>query len=176
MQQHVTITDEFVFFWRGWPSQWYPSPFEIEGERYTCAEQYMMAEKARFFFGAHPDNARILEAIMATKSPKEHKALGGSVRGFDDGAWVGVVREIVYTGNLAKFTQNGELRQLLLETGELTIVEASPVDARWGIGLAADDPRALDRRQWNGLNWLGEAIMRVRETIRKGPSRGAELG
>src|SRR5438045_333044 len=109
MQQHVTVTDEFVFFWRGWPSQWYPSPFVIEGVSYTCAEQYMMAEKARFFFGAHGDNARILDAIMSTSSPKEQKALGGSVKGFDDAAWCGVAREIVYQGNLAKFTQNAEL-------------------------------------------------------------------
>ena len=166
MSQHVTIIDEFVFFWRGWPSQWYPSPFEIEGIQYTCAEQYMMAEKARAFTEAHPDNAAILKAIMSTDSPREQKSLGGSVKGFDDTEWVNVVREIVYRGNLAKFTQNLPLRELLLETGNRTIVEASPVDKRWGIGLAVDDPRAKDPTQWQGLNWLGEAIMRARATIR----------
>jgi ribA/ribD-fused uncharacterized protein len=74
---------------------------------------------------------------------------------------------VVYRGNLAKFEQNADLRALLLATGEHAIVEASPHDRIWGIGLAADDPRATDPSQWQGTNWLGKALMRVREELRR---------
>jgi ribA/ribD-fused uncharacterized protein len=164
----VEETDRFVFFWQGYLSQWYPSKFTIDGVEYNTAEQYMMAEKARFFLGSHPENADILKAIMTSNSPREQKALGGKVRGFVDSEWVKVARDVVYRGNLAKFQQNPDLKEKLLATGSKTIVEASPIDQRWGIGLSADDPRAREPSQWRGHNWLGEAIMQVRQTLNKG--------
>jgi ribA/ribD-fused uncharacterized protein len=153
----VTERGGFVFFWHGWPSQWHPASFTIEGAGYTCAEQFMMAEKARLF-GDEETRARIL----ATDSPREHKALGRRVKGFDAARWTEVCREIVYRGNVAKFTQNAELAAKLRATGDQTLVEASPLDLVWGIGLAAEDPRATDPSAWPGKNWLGEALMRVR--------------
>jgi len=157
---HVTERDGFVFFWSGWPSQWYPSPFTIERIPYTCCEQFMMAEKARLF-GDEPTR----QQILATESPVEQKALGRKVTPFDDATWTAACREIVYLGNLAKFTQNPALRELLVATGTSTIVEASPTDKIWGIGLAADDPLATNRARWRGKNWLGEALMRVRAEL-----------
>jgi len=153
----VTERGGFVFFWHGWPSQWHPAAFTLDGAVYLCAEQFMMAEKARLF-GDEETRARILAAT----SPREHKALGREVKGFDSARWTEVCREVVYRGNVAKFAQNADLAALLLATGERTLAEASPTDRIWGIGLAANDARATDPSGWKGKNWLGEALMRVR--------------
>jgi ribA/ribD-fused uncharacterized protein len=157
---HVTEKGSFVFFWSGWPSQWYPADFAIDGVEYGCAEQFMMAEKARLF-----GDKEALHAILRTDSPVEQKALGRTVRDFDEARWTGACREVVYRGNIAKFSQNPDLLELLLVTGDKTLVEASPKDRIWGIGLAADDPRAMNRSAWRGKNWLGEVLMRVRAEL-----------
>jgi ribA/ribD-fused uncharacterized protein len=106
-------------------------------------------------------------AIMAASNPREQKALGRKVRGFDEGTWNSVCRGIVYRANLAKFEQDAELNRLLMETGSRTIVEASPKDPIWGIGLGQEDPRAQDPAQWRGTNWLGVALMQVRDELRR---------
>ena len=157
----VTERDGFVFFWSGWPSQWHPSPFTVADVTYSCCEQFMMAEKARLF-----GDEDILRSILAADHPREHKALGRKVKGYDDARWTGVCQGIVYQANLAKFTQNPKLRALLVATGSATLAEASPTDRIWGIGLAAEDPRATDPSAWRGKNWLGEALMRVRAELR----------
>src|SRR5262245_43698308 len=144
----VTEREGFVFFWNGWPAQWHPSPFVLGGVRYSCCEQYMMAEKARLF-----GDQETLSKILAAETPREQKALGRQVKPFDEQRWNSVCREIVYQGNLAKFTQNEDLLALLLATGEKTLVEASPTDKIWGIGLDAKDRRATDPSQWRGKNW-----------------------
>lgn len=159
----VTETDRFVLFWYGWPSQWHPCRFTVDGHGYVCAEQYMMAEKARLF-----GDEEILDQILATESPQAHKALGRKVRGFVEARWKAACRDVVFRGNLAKFSQDEELRALLLATGDKTLVEASPTDRIWGIGLAAKDPRALEPGRWRGTNWLGEALMKVRQALREG--------
>lgn len=158
----LLITNAFLFFWDGWPSQWHPSPFILDGVRYNCCEQFMMAEKARLFRDSEAE-----EAIMASSSPRDQKAFGRKVRGFDAHAWDRVCREVVYRGNLAKFEQIPNLKNELLASGSRTIVEASPTDSIWGIGLAKEDPRALDPAQWRGTNWLGIAIMQVRDHLRR---------
>jgi ribA/ribD-fused uncharacterized protein len=149
-------------FYGGPFSQWYPSVFVIDGISYNCAEQYMMAMKARKF-----KDKWSLVKIMTTKRPDIQKMIGRNVYGFDAEIWNSVCRDIVLKGTLAKFEQNEDLLEYLLETGDDEIVEASPTDRIWGIGLAEDDPRALDRRQWRGTNWLGEAIMEARRILRK---------
>ena len=156
----VTEKGGYVFFWSGWPSQWYPARFAVDGVTYSCTEQYMMAEKARLF-----GDRDTLRQILATTDPAEQKALGRCVTPFDEARWTGKCREVVYRGNLAKFGQNDDLRALLLATGTKTLVEASPKDRIWGIGLAADDPRATKRSAWRGKNWLGEELMRVRAEL-----------
>ena len=100
----VTDRGGFVFFWNEWPSQWHPAPFTIDGVAYVCAEQFMMAEKARLF---GDDETRGL--ILGTESPREHKALGRVVEGFDEARWTAACREIVYRGNVAKFGEHAEL-------------------------------------------------------------------
>ena len=155
--------EEFVFFWGGKFSQWYKADMVIYGVKYNCCEQYMMAEKARLF-----EDDEIESKIMESKNPKEQKALGRKVKNFDPERWDSVARDVVYEGNYAKFNQNKDCLEELFQTGEKTIVEASPYDKIWGIGLAGDDPRAANRSTWRGTNWLGIAIMKARENLKLG--------
>ena len=165
MIDDVIETDRFVFFWGGWPSQWCKSTFRVDGVTYNCCEQFMMAEKARVFH----DDVRLAQILQA-RSPREQKALGRRVANFDEAVWNRVCRDVVYRGNLARFKQDERLAARLLATGDKTIVEASPKDCIWGIGLSADDPAAQDPSQWRGTNWLGIALIQVRETIRESRS------
>ena len=160
---HVTVTEKFVFFWRGYPGQWFRSPFTLDGVAYTCAEQAMMAAKARMF----GDNDT-LRKIMAADKPSEQKALGRQVRGFIQDQWDKASRDIVTRVNVAKFSQDPELKQQLLDTGDRQFVEASPVDCIWGVGLSVEDPNINDRAKWRGTNWLGECLVRARKEIREG--------
>jgi ribA/ribD-fused uncharacterized protein len=158
--------EKFIFFWgnkceNGVFSNWYYSPFVLDGVKYTCVEQYMMSEKAHLF-----GDEEVFAKIMATGDPREQKALGRAVKGFDKEKWEQVAQDIVYKACYAKFTQNPELEKALMATGDTILVEASPRDPIWGIGLAGNDPRALNRSTWKGLNWLGEILTRVREDIK----------
>ena len=155
----VIVTPELVLFWKP-PNpfgQWTDSPFELDGKSYSCAEQYMMAEKARLF-----GDTEIEKQILDSDNPRHQKKLGKQVTGFNDEQWSEERSNIVFRGSVAKFTQNEELKTLLLETGDRRMVEASPIDKIWGIGLAADDPKAYDPEKWRGLNLLGEALEKVR--------------
>lgn len=152
--------ETFTLFWNGPFSQWHPCSFTLGGLRFGHAEQFMMYSKA-LLFGDRDTAAKIL----ATETPKEQKELGRAVKGYDEARWQLFREGIVYTGNHAKFTQDAELCDVLLATRGTTLVEASPYDRIWGIGLGEEDPRARDRAQWQGLNLLGEALTRVREAI-----------
>jgi ribA/ribD-fused uncharacterized protein len=156
------IKGNFLFFWGGTYSQWCPSKFTIDGVEYNCCEQYMMAKKALIF-----KDMEAYQEIMASSSPKEQKAIGRRVKNFNAEVWSVISREVVYQANYAKFTQNPHMREELMATGDLEIVEASPEDKIWGIGLHETDPRAWDKSTWQGTNWLGEAIMRVRQTLKE---------
>jgi ribA/ribD-fused uncharacterized protein len=141
-------------------SQWFRCRFEADGRVFSCMEQYMMLGKARLF-----GDAATAEKIMAADHPRQHKALGRKVTPFDDKVWKREREHIVLTGNRAKFTQNDDLRALLLATAGTTLVEASPYDRIWGIGLGANDPRAQDPSQWRGQNLLGYILTRLRDEL-----------
>ena len=141
-------------------SQWWVAPFVIDGVTYATAEHWMMAQKARLF-----GDEEVFERIIAARTPAEAKNLGRQVRGFDDAAWNARRMAIVVRGNREKFAQHPELREFLLNTHDRVLVEASPVDRIWGIGLAADDERAADPRRWDGLNLLGFTLMEVRDRL-----------
>ncbi|MCS0633683.1 NADAR family protein [Telluria mixta] len=161
---------KYLFFWGHQPgkagitsscfSQWYEAPFVIDGQRYATAEHYMMAEKA-VLFGDPSARVRVLQA----PTPGAAKALGRSVSGFDEAVWVEHRFSIVVRANQAKFTQNPELGIFLKQSGARILVEASPVDSIWGIGLAQDDERAKNPSQWLGLNLLGFALMEIRNGL-----------
>ena len=160
----MKTTTAMVLFWgtREIYSNWHPSTFTVQGVTYPHVEQYMMAAKARLF-----GDTAVEKAILAATDPKKIKALGRDVKGYIDAQWVAVREQVVFEACLAKFTQNPTLTQQLLATGDRRIVEASPVDAIWGIGLGQDDPRAADPAKWQGLNLLGIVLMRVRATLRE---------
>ena len=159
---------KFVFFWghqRGKDgvtascfSQWYSAPFIVDGQRYPTAEHFMMAEKAALF-GDHQTRAQVLQAA----NPGAAKALGRQVRGFDKAAWVDNRFSIVVRANMAKFAENPELRQFLKQTGSRVLVETSPVDRIWGIGMAQENEKVNNPNLWRGLNLLGFALMQVRD-------------
>ena len=162
---------KYLFFWghtrpAGVPvgkecfSQWYPAPFTIDGDTYPTAEHYMMAEKAHMF-----GDEAIHAAILKATHPDQAKKLGRGVRNFNEAHWNEERFEVVVRGNAAKFSQHPELRHYLLQTGSRVLVEASPVDTIWGIGLAQDNPRAANPAEWRGLNLLGFALMEVRDQL-----------
>lgn len=162
---------KFLFFWGHQPSkdgaitasclsQWWPARFDVAGVGYPCAEHWMMAEKARLF-----DDVDMADKIASAGSPKQAKELGRQVRGFDVSTWDANKRRIVEQGSFEKFRQNPPLRDFLLSTGDQVLVEASPVDRIWGIGLAGDDERAANPLQWRGKNLLGFALMTARDRL-----------
>ena len=163
--------NKFVYFWghrgRGDKtvtktcfSQWWSSPFIVEGNRYASAEHWMMAEKARLF-GADDIHVEILKS----NSPGKAKALGRKVLNFDQTVWNQSKYDIVVQGNFHKFSQHKELGSFLRNTGKRVLVEASPVDKIWGVGLAQDDELIQSPSKWRGQNMLGFALMSVRDII-----------
>lgn len=141
-------------------SQWFGARFQIEDCFYRTAEHWMMAEKARLFA-----DEEMLEAILAARTPAQAKQLGQRVRGFEEQRWVQHRAAIVVRGNVAKFEQNPHLGAFLAATGSKILVEASPTDRIWGIGLAKDAEEAQDPLRWRGLNLLGFALMAARERL-----------
>jgi hypothetical protein len=160
-EEGVRETDTHIFFWKNYLSQWHMRDFRRAGITYCCCEQYMMAEKARLF-----GDAEALKKIMDSDSPATHKRTGRQVKNYDDEKWCDVSRYTVFIANMAKFLQNEDLKEKLLATGNKIIVEASPYDALWGIGLGPWDDKVLDKKNWKGKNWLGEELRLVREQIR----------
>ncbi|MFF5081298.1 NADAR family protein [Actinoplanes sp. NPDC000266] len=172
---------KYLFFWGHQPeadgrpgagclSQWWPSPFEVDGVRFATAEHYMMWSKAVLF-----GDQEMAGRILAADHPHAAKKLGGRVTGFEQQTWNDQRLPIVVAGNLAKFGAHDDLRDFLLTTGDRVLVEASPLDRVWGIGLSRDDPRARDPKQWRGLNLLGVALTRVRDELARtsGPRSAA---
>jgi len=162
---------KFLFFWGHQPqldgsigpgclSQWWPSPFEVDGLRFVTAEHYMMWSKARLF-GDEATAAEILEV----DHPNLAKALGRKVTPFDNTTWESERFGIVVAGNIAKFSQHADLRTYLFGTSNRVLVEASPRDRVWGIGMGASNPDATDPARWRGQNLLGFALMRAREHL-----------
>lgn len=166
------IGDKFLFFWGHQPnkdcsisktcfSQWWLSSFEVEGITYKTAEHWMMAKKAELF-----KDTAILEKIIVANSPAEAKKLGREVKNYIDEVWLENRYEIVRQGNFYKFSQNQDLKEFLINTKERILVEASPVDPIWGIGMAADHKEVTNPEKWKGLNLLGFALMEVRDELK----------
>ncbi|KUM91388.1 hypothetical protein AQI88_37180 [Streptomyces cellostaticus] len=143
-------------------SQWWPSPFVVDGVEYATAEHWMMAGKARLFGDAEAERR-----VLAARHPAEAKKAGRLVRDFDEAIWERERFGIVVEGSVHKFASDAGLREFLLDTGDRVLVEASPVDRVWGIGLAADDEAAAAPERWPGPNLLGFALMEARERLRR---------
>ena len=162
---------EYLFFWGNHPnadgsisetclSQWYAAGFELDGVQYRTAEHFMMAEKARLF-----GDEVALAKVMRSRFPAEVKKFGREIAAYRDEVWAAQRFGVVVRGNLAKFRQNPDLLAWLLSTGEKVLVEASPSDAIWGIGVAEEHPFAVNPKLWPGQNLLGFALMEVRSLL-----------
>jgi ribA/ribD-fused uncharacterized protein len=175
MSEKITETDTHVYFVTGPYSQWYRSDFKqslLKGDapmEFNCAEQYMMAGKA---IACGDDD--ILEKVMLVqyeggdwrRVPESQKKLGRQIAKFDKAAWDAVARPVVFRGNFAKFTQNTNLHDYILNGGDKYLVEGARYDEVWGVKLAWDDPLILDPKNWRGTNWLGQSLMATRSAMR----------
>lgn len=156
-----------IAFWKvgseyGVFSNWYLRYMIIHAKRYNSVEQYMMYQKAMLF-----GDEEIADEIMQTYNMREIKALGRKVRNFDNKKWDEVKYDIVLTAVKAKFTQYDDLKEILLETGDAEIVEASPYDRIWGIGTNRPH-EIMNKQKWKGQNLLGKVLMQVREELKNG--------
>jgi len=167
------ISKKILFFWghnhkpnepinKFCLSQWFESSFMINDVSYKTAEHWMMAQKALLF-----NDLDCYQAIMDATHPHEAKRIGRMVTGFSEKVWNEKRYEIVVKGNYYKFKQSPELSRFLINTKQRVIVEASPVDKIWGIGLAKENDKAKNVFDWNGLNFLGFALMEVRDMLGK---------
>jgi len=156
------MQNQFTFFWKGPLSNWVTSPFTVNGIKFNCGEQYMMFTKAALF-----EDLEMMAEIMSTTNPRSQKAFGRKVQNYSDDVWLPICQDVMVAGLYEKFRQNDLHREFLLNTGDTEIVEASPEDKLWGVGLAEEDPRILDKSKWLGKNYLGIVLMRVRDKLRQ---------
>ncbi len=165
-------SDDFVFFWRATPSkngeitetclsQWWQCNFMENEIVFCCAEQYMMYKKAVLF-----DDYEHAFDILNVSEPKKIKELGRLVNDFDEELWDEHKESIVIQGNILKFSQNKKLRDYLFSTGNKILVEASPYDKIWGIGLKKASTNICNPLKWKGLNLLGFILMDVRDRLK----------
>jgi ribA/ribD-fused uncharacterized protein len=164
----MRVTDKHVCFWNGWPSNWYPAEFDVEVNDVMChfynTEQYFMYMKAIVF-----GDEEIAKQILAESDPKKVKALGRKVQNFDGQVWNNKRYQIMLKANVAKFSQNEDLKQLLLspEYEGHGFVEASPYDKVWGVRMYESNPDIDDETKWKGLNLLGKVLDETRRIIRE---------
>lgn len=144
----------------GYLSNWYLSPFKVDGISFSSMEQFMMYRKAICF-----RDDSVASQILHTDDVAHIKELGRLVSNYNESHWNGVRQIVVYEGLLAKFSQNAELKEQLKATGNAILAECAVKDHIWGIGLSMRNPDRLDRTKWNGQNLLGYALMMVRERL-----------
>ncbi|MFN3404982.1 MAG: NADAR family protein [Cytophagaceae bacterium] len=164
---------KYIYFWGHQPSkggsitnscfsQWWHADFTVNGVTYKTAEHWMMARKAELF-----NDIESYKKIIHSKSPGEAKDIGRMVSGFDQAKWEEYRYGIVVEGNYHKFSQHPKLKEYLINTHDRVLVEASPVDTIWGVGLTKDSHLIENPETWHGLNLLGFALMEVRERLKQ---------
>lgn len=160
----MRVTDKYVFFWKGWLSNFWRAPFQVDGKVFFCTEQYFMYQKAVTF-----KDWEIAEKIMKVLTPLEARSLGQQVKGYSDLVWAPIREEVMEKANLEKYRQNPYLKERLLDPtlDGKHFVEASPFDRIWAIGMREEEPGITDPANWKGTNLLGQCLDRVREKLRE---------
>lgn len=158
------MKSDFVFFWKKNDiySNWHPCKFTMGDVEFSSSEQAFMCEKALFFEDEDAD-----AKILATKDPREQKAIGRTIKNFNTDQWIKVSKSIMYEVCKAKFEQNPNLLKALLATEGKTLCEASPFDKIYGIGLDENNPLAWEKETWEGENLLGYILTELRDNIIK---------
>ena len=167
------LQPDYLFFWghtqkkdsiidKSCFSQWFVSPFSVNGTLYPTAEHWMMVKKAELF-----NDDKILKEILEAGKPAVAKELGRKISNFNAEKWNVFSYTIIVEGNKNKFSQHGALKTFLQNTGNKVLVEASPTDTIWGIGLSQNDADAMNPFKWKGTNLLGFALMEVRDELNK---------
>ena len=144
----------------GYLSNWYLSEFELDGVRFSSVEQYIMYRKCLVF----GDEASA-EAVLATVDAAEQQAIGRKASGYIPTVWAGMRQMVVFRGLMAKFMQNDDLKQKLLDTGDAYLVECAGSDKIWACGIRLNDDKRFDASNWTGSNILGFALMEVRNAL-----------
>ena len=156
------ITNTHIYFWNGELSNWFYCNFKYKGHSFKNSEQAFMWEKAMHF-----GDILTAEEILKEPNPRRNKQLGKEVKNFDTNIWKEVSYKYMIDVNMSKWTSSDYLKNILLKTNDKILVEASPYDKIWGIGLHWEDDEVLDEKNWKGLNLLGKALMEVRKNINK---------
>ena len=164
----MKVTDKYVFFWSEWPSNWAKSHFTVKSEdgkdlEFYNSEQYFMWVKAKTF----GDEVTAMKILFDGKNPRKAKDYGRMVKNYDDNVWNEKRYQVMLDANMYKYSQNEELRRLLLtpDFENKHFVEASKYDTIWGVGLTEDNPLIDDEKNWKGQNLLGKALDEVRERL-----------
>ncbi len=156
------VNNNHVFFWGGVFSNFYPSNFTVDKTQFFTSEQYFMWGKA-----VAMNDMESASKILKERKPGTCKALGRSVKPYNESLWNSIRESVMYTAIYHKFNQNEDLKKALLETGDKKIVEASPEDKIWGIGITEEDAPYIPESEWPGKNLLGVALMKLREEFKK---------
>lgn len=158
------MNEEFIFYFgeQFVYSHWFKCDFKIDNLNFCCVEQYIMHQKAILF-----NDDEIAKRILNSSDPARHKHLGKRVSGFNKEIWHRYCKQFSFKGNIAKFSQQDELRKVLIQSVGKSFAEASPYDRIWGIGLSMSNPKIYDRLQWRGRNWAGEVLESVRTELLK---------
>lgn len=146
----------------GYLSNWYISPFDLDGRHFTSVEQYIMYRKCLVFGDVHSASA-----VLQTNDTAQQQAIGRQAARYIDSIWAGMRQMTVVRGLLAKFSQNEELKQRLLDTDDAILVECAGEDKIWACGIRLNDDLRRDASNWTGMNLLGFALMEVRYMLRQ---------
>ena len=145
----------------GYLSNWYLSPFELEGKHFSSAEQYIMYQKCISF-----EDEESASKVLSTDDPAEQQAIGRRTSGYIGTVWAGMRQMVAFRGLMAKFSQNDALKKKLLNTGDAFLVECAGSDKVWACGVRLNDDKRFHASNWTGDNILGFAIMEVRNLLR----------
>lgn len=156
--------DNYLFFYGGYLSNFYNAKFTIDNICYSCSEQYFMKKKQETF---DKYNEELSNKILNETSPSKIKILGRKVKNYDENIWNELRYDIMKKGIYEKFKQNNDIKEKLLLTKDKILVEASPHDKIWGIGLDEHNAKIINPSNWKGLNLLGKALMEVRTELYK---------